>query len=164
MIFGSAPSALDRWWSLRGSPLPRCNFVLHLWSWLPHETTLHIKKTLRASPRSVALRLRAEQIASSGFLGHSLRNFSSQEPTSGRTVSSVVLRRTVPAHLYASPSLHSICIGPASAANAGGFLQVALPKACQSTLLPSFPSVKRASGKALRLLASSPACQAGGRK
>ena len=27
---------LDRWWSSRGSPLPRCNFVLHLWS-PPHE-------------------------------------------------------------------------------------------------------------------------------
>src|SRR6516225_6739201 len=30
--------------------------------------------------------------------------------------SAVVLRRTTPAHLYATPPLHSICIGPASAA------------------------------------------------
>ncbi|MFY9529172.1 MAG: hypothetical protein WAR24_09690 [Candidatus Acidiferrales bacterium] len=74
LIFGSAPSVLDRWWSSKGSPLPRYNFVLHLWSPLPHETTLHSNKTLRASPRSVTLRLIAEPISSSGFLRHSLRN------------------------------------------------------------------------------------------
>src|ERR1700730_2866956 len=32
-------------------------------------------------------------------------------------------------HLYAGPPLHSISIGPASAANAGGFLQVVESKA-----------------------------------
>ena len=74
VIFGSVPSVLDRWWSSRGSPLPRWNFVLHLGAALPYETTLHRKKTLCASPRSVALRLIAEQISSSGFLTHSLRN------------------------------------------------------------------------------------------
>ena len=42
---------------------------------------------------------------------------------------SAVLRRTVPAHLDAGPSLHSISIRPASAANAGGFLQVVESKA-----------------------------------
>ena len=72
-IFGSAPSVLDRWWSSRGSPLPRCNFVLHLWS-PPHETTLNVTNTLRLSARSVASRLIAEQIPSSGFLRHSLHN------------------------------------------------------------------------------------------
>jgi len=54
--------------------LPRLNqipHVLHLGAALPHETTLHSKKTLRASPRSVALRLIAEQTSSSGFLKHS---------------------------------------------------------------------------------------------
>jgi hypothetical protein len=54
-IFGSAPSVLDRWWSSRGSLLPRCNFVLHLWS-PPHETTLNVTNTLRLSARSVASR------------------------------------------------------------------------------------------------------------
>src|ERR1700694_4449764 len=67
LIFGSAPSVLDRWWSSKDSPLPRYNFVLHLWSPLPHETTLHSNKTLRASPRSVTLRLIAEPISSSFF-------------------------------------------------------------------------------------------------
>src|ERR1700676_2450043 len=74
VIFGSAPSVLDQWSSLRGSPLPRCNFVLHLWAPLPHETTLHIQKILRALPRSVALRLIAEQISSSGSLSYSPGN------------------------------------------------------------------------------------------
>src|SRR5712664_4966615 len=57
VIFGSAPSVLDRWWSSRGSPLPRCNFVLHPGAALPHETTLHSKKTcvLRHDPSLFAL-------------------------------------------------------------------------------------------------------------
>jgi hypothetical protein len=37
-----------------------------------------------------------------------------------------------------------------------GLLQVALPKARQTTLLLSYPSRKRASGKALRLLGREP--------
>src|SRR5712691_12081476 len=74
LIFGSAPSVLDRWWSSRDSPLPKCNFVLHRWSPLPHETTHHIKKTLRASPRSLVVRLIAQQICFSGFFGPSLRD------------------------------------------------------------------------------------------
>src|SRR5712664_299267 len=57
VIFGSAPSVLNRWWSSRGSPLPRCNFVLHPGAALPHETTLHSKKTcvLRHDPSLFAL-------------------------------------------------------------------------------------------------------------
>src|SRR6266403_320423 len=46
-IFGLAPSVVGRWRSSRGSPLSRCNFVLHLRAASPHETTLHSKKTLR---------------------------------------------------------------------------------------------------------------------
>jgi hypothetical protein len=84
LIFGSAPSVLDRWWSSRDSRLPKCNFVLHRWSPLPHETTISINKTLRASPRSVVARLIAEQICSSGFLGASLRDISSNNLRSGR--------------------------------------------------------------------------------
>ena len=56
-IFGSAPSVQDRWWSSRDSGLSSYNFVLHLCSPLPHETTLHIQKTSRASPRWFALSL-----------------------------------------------------------------------------------------------------------
>src|SRR6267143_1287044 len=85
-IFGSAPSVLDRWWSSRDSRLPKCNFVLHLWSPLSHETTPHTKKTLGASPRSVVVRLIAERISSSGFLGGSLCDIFSQKPVFGRAV------------------------------------------------------------------------------
>ena len=50
MIFGSAQSAVDRWWSSKDLPLPKSNSVLHQsWSRLPHETTLHNAKPLRAS-------------------------------------------------------------------------------------------------------------------
>src|SRR5216683_1263912 len=55
-------------------------------------------------------------------------------------------------HLDAGPSLHSISIGPASAANAGGFLQVVESKArTYATLCARLPP--RASDSTLRLLA-----------
>jgi hypothetical protein len=144
---------LDRCWSSRGSRLPRCSFDLHPWSPLPHETTLHIKKTLRASPRSVALRLITGQICSSGFLRGSLCNTFSHKPGSGRTVSSVVLRCTVPAHLDANPSLHSISIGPVSAARAASFKSL-YRKRAGATRSRHPPRGKRASDKALRLIGS----------
>ena len=140
VIFGAALSVLDRWSSSRDSRLPRYNFVLHLWSPPPHDTTLYTKKTLRASSRSVVLRLIAEQISSSSFLRHSLHNILSKSPASNPTLSAAELRHTVSTHLDASSSLYSICIGPASAANPRGFPQVALPKARQSTLLSSSTS------------------------
>jgi hypothetical protein len=84
VIFGSAPSVLDRWWSSRDSRPARSSFVLHLRSPPPHETTHHIKKALRASSRSVAVRLIAEQICSSGFFGASLRDIFSNNLRSGR--------------------------------------------------------------------------------
>src|SRR2546421_11023292 len=86
LIFGSAPSVLDRWWSSRGSQLPKCNFVLHRWSPLPHETTLSINKILRASPRPVVVRLITEQIRSFGFLSGSLCDIFSKKTLSGRAV------------------------------------------------------------------------------
>src|SRR5467141_1461203 len=86
LIFGSAPSVLDRWWSSRGSQLPKCNFVLHRWSPLPHETTLSINKILRASPRPVVVRLITEQICSFGFLSGSLCDIFSKKTLSGRAV------------------------------------------------------------------------------
>jgi hypothetical protein len=54
--------ALDRWWSSRDSPLPKYSFVLHPWSLSPHETTISIKKTLRALARSIAVCLVAEHM------------------------------------------------------------------------------------------------------
>ena len=47
----------------------------------------------------------------------------------------------------------------APAPNAGGFLQVTLPKARQSILLPSPLSGKRASDEALRLIRRNPGCE-----
>jgi len=40
-----------------------------------------------------------------------------------------LLRHTTSAHLYIASAFHSIPIGPASTATAGGFLQVAVSKA-----------------------------------
>jgi hypothetical protein len=79
------------------------------------KTTLSINKILRAS-RSVVVRLIAEQTCSFGFLSGSLCDIFSKKTVFGRAVRSAVLRRTVSAHLGAKPSLHSICIGLASAA------------------------------------------------
>jgi hypothetical protein len=104
----------------------KSNFVPHRWSPLPHETTLSINKILRASPRSVVVRLIAEQICACDFLSGWLNDIFSKKTVSGRAVESAVLRRTVSAHRNANPSLHSICIGPASAAGrppSNGFIE-----------------------------------------
>jgi hypothetical protein len=80
-------------------------------------------RILRASRAgSVSLRLNAEQNPFSSFLSEAFTIFSHgrQLPTS-----SAVLSRTVSATLYTAPFLHSISIGPASAANTGGFLLTA---------------------------------------
>ena len=136
LIFGSAPSVLDRWWSSRDSRLPRCNFVLHRWSPLPHETTLFTNKILRASPRSVVVRFITKQICSSRFLSGSLCHLCSQKLRSERAERSTVLRSTVPAHPDANPSLHSICIGPASAARAAPFKSMYRKRARASRFHP----------------------------
>src|SRR5712692_1048721 len=137
-IFGSAPSVLDRWWSSKGSPPPRFTFVLRpSWPLLPHETTLHSANTLRASARSVVLRLVAEQISSSHFVMLSIRGHLALPEVSPRSVLPSALCGVAPSRLNNALPLNSNCIGSASAANAGGFLQVAVSKARQSTLLPS---------------------------
>jgi hypothetical protein len=64
----------------------KSNFVSHRWSPLPHETTLSINKILRASPRSVVVRLIAEQICSFSFLSGSLCDIFSKKTVSGRAV------------------------------------------------------------------------------
>src|ERR1700692_3111063 len=152
-IFGSAPSVQDRWWSSRDSRLPTYNFVLHRWSPPPHETTLHIQKTVRASPRSVVVRLIAEQTSSSGFLAGSLRDIFSHQPPSGRAVGSDVLGRTVPAHLHTNSYLHSISIGPAFAARAASSKSLYRKRArAPSSRYPLRRT--RASDKALRLFRS----------
>src|SRR5258708_12575399 len=67
LIFGSAPSVLDRWWSSRDSRLPKCNFFLHHWSPLPHEPTLSINKFLLPSPPPLLVHLFSHQPFSSPF-------------------------------------------------------------------------------------------------
>ena len=115
--FGAAPSVVDRWWSSRGSSLPKFNFVLHHWSPLPHETTLSSSNPSHASACSVPLRLASEQISSSNLLSvvSAILSRASQLPKS-----SVVLYRTVSAIFNAAVSSHSISKGPASAATTGG--------------------------------------------
>src|SRR5580700_3426850 len=142
LIFGSAPSVLDRWWSSRESRLPKYNFVLHRWSPLPHETTLSTNKILRASPRSVVVRLIAEQICSSRFLSGLLCHICSQKLRSQRAERSTVLRATVPAPPDANPSLHSICIGPASAARAASFKRLNRTRAEHRACLHAFAKTR----------------------
>src|ERR1700730_4063216 len=148
------PSVLDRWSSSRDSRLPKCNFVLHRWSPLPHETTLSINKILRASPRSLVVRFMAEQIRSSDFLGGSLCHIYSQAPGSDRAEWSTVLRFTVSAHPDANPSLHSISIGPASAAPAASFKRLYRTRAEHRVQLRALE--KRASDKALTFVGTNP--------
>src|ERR1019366_9198974 len=98
-LFGSVPSVLGLWSSSRDLLLPRSNFVLPpFWPRLPHESAAHNTKALRALPRSVPLRLAAEQIASSRFSTLSVYDRFALLPTPGRAVLSSVLRRTAPAH------------------------------------------------------------------
>ena len=109
-IFGAAPSVLGRWSSSRDSRLPRCNFVLHLWSRLAHERTLRITKTLRASTRLVALCFVAEQISFSCFTKLFVRDYFALLPAPTHALLSSTLRCTASTHLNAAPSLHSIPI------------------------------------------------------
>ena len=59
-IFGLAPNAVARCWSSKDLRLRRSSSVLHRPRMLsPHETTVHITKSLRASARSLSLSLLA---------------------------------------------------------------------------------------------------------
>src|SRR6267154_3605944 len=119
--FGAAPSVVDRWWSSKGSPLQKSNFVLHRCS-LPHETTLSNSNPSRVSACSLPLRLAAQQISSSRLLGalYAILCRPSQP-----LLSSAMLYRTISATLHTAVSSHSISIGPASAATTSGFLLAA---------------------------------------
>src|ERR1700682_1431405 len=104
-LLGSAPSVVGRWWSSKDLLLPRSNSVLHRsWSRLPHESAVHNTKTLRASSRSVPLRLAAEPISSFRFSTLSPSDDFAFLPALGRAVSTSALRRIAPAHLDTSPS------------------------------------------------------------
>jgi hypothetical protein len=60
-VSGVAPSVVDRWWSSKGLPPQKSNFVLHRCSLLSHETLLPNPNPSRLSACSVSLRLNAEQ-------------------------------------------------------------------------------------------------------
>jgi Transposase zinc-binding domain len=104
-LFGSAPPVVGQWWFSKDLLLPRSTSVLHRsWSRLPHETTVHNTKTLRASPRSVPLRLAAEPISSFRFSPPLASDRFALLPALGREVSSSALRRIALAHLDTVPS------------------------------------------------------------
>jgi hypothetical protein len=83
---------------------------------LPHDTTIHTTKPLRASARSTSVCLAVLQTWSFQLLQPSLRDSLLFYPTQRHCVLSFALRRTTPTHLDTTPPFHSIPIGPASAA------------------------------------------------
>jgi hypothetical protein len=121
-VFGVVPSVVDRWWSPKGLPLQKSNFVLHRCSLLPHETPLSNPHPARLSACSVSLRLNAQQNSILNFLSASSTLLSCPSPF---PASSAPLYRTVSATLHTAVSSHSISIGPASAATPSGFLLAA---------------------------------------
>src|SRR5258707_9002867 len=115
-LFGAAPSVADRWRSSNDLPLLNSNSVLHhCRSLLPHETA---RPQLENSARFTALRSRppcSRRDPAARPLSHRLRP-SILAPTRSPTSSAAYV--PTPANFNTSPSLHSICICPASAAPA----------------------------------------------
>src|SRR5258708_3812404 len=104
-LFGFVPNVVGRWWSSKDLLLRRSNYVHHRsWSRLPHEAAVHNTKTLRASSRSVPLRLAAEPISSFRFSRLSVSDRFVLLPDLRHAVSSSALRRIAPLHLDTSPS------------------------------------------------------------
>src|SRR6267143_2170221 len=132
-IFGAVLNVLAPWWSSNDSLPPKSSFVLHLFrSALPHENTIDITNVLGVSAPAVLLRLLGQQISSSRFSRSSTVSKLASPTNVPLPTSSVVPPRADPAHLYTAPPIHSIPIGPASAATTGGFVQTALSKARRS--------------------------------
>jgi hypothetical protein len=74
-----------------------------------------------------------DEIPYSNFSTHSVGNRFALLPTRRRLGLSSALRRTAQRQLNTALSLHSICIGPASAATTGGLVQTALSNARRAT-------------------------------
>jgi len=92
LIFGSAPSVLDRWWRLTAAEMQlRSPPLVTAAAW---NNSVH--KILRASPRSVVVRLIAEQICSSGFLGGSLCHIFSENHAPNDLLCSASQSRRIP--------------------------------------------------------------------
>ena len=142
-LFGSVPSVVGRWWSSRDSLLPKSNSVLHRSrSRLPHETTLiqhHENFACFGALRLLCvLPPNKSLLPASPTLSSAAHSFVIRQLSVPRVVccaSAAPPRRTS----HATPPLHSICIGPASAATTGGFLQVVVSKAREHAVLVRAP-------------------------
>src|SRR5208337_916231 len=128
-IFGAAPSVMAQWRSSKGLRLPKCDFVLHRWSWPLHENSLSNSNPSRAPARSVPVCFAANEILYFNFSAHSLGHRFALLPTLRRVGLSSALRSTARQQLKTALSLHSISIGPASVATTGGLVQTALSNA-----------------------------------
>src|SRR5260370_31082159 len=89
---------------------------------------------LRTSRHLLQLR-----ISFSSFFDHLLHHPFSQQPASALIPLRVALCGTASAQFDAAPSHHGICIVSASAAIAGGFVQVVVSKAREHTVLVQTP-------------------------
>ena len=105
VIFGYAQNAVHRCRSSQGLRLPKSNFVLLL-PWSPHETTLYSTNPLRASARSVSLRIAVLQTRAFYFLKASLHESLARSSTFHLSLSTVVFSRAAPAHLDTAPTLN----------------------------------------------------------
>ena len=135
-IFGAVLNVLAPWSSSNGSLPLKSSSVLHLFrSALPHENTIDITNVLGVSAPAALLHLLGQQISPSRFSRSSKVSKLASPTTVPLPISSAVLRRADPAHLRTAPPIHSIPIGPASAATTRGFVQTALSQARRSITL-----------------------------
>src|ERR1039458_7176055 len=118
-LFGVAPSAADRWLSSNDFPRLKSNSALHHgWSRLRLETA---RPQIANSARFPALCPRPPGSWPDPYFAPSVRPFSiiDPPPTCSPTFSSPPCY--LPPNFNTSPSPHSICITPASAAPAASF-------------------------------------------
>ncbi len=83
---------------------------------MPHETTINITKSLRVWARAISLCFVLLQTLSFSLLLPSFHGTIALHPPKLLLALSLLLRHTTPAHIYTTPSFHSIPIGPASLA------------------------------------------------
>jgi hypothetical protein len=142
LLSGFAPSALGRWRSSSGLRLPKSHSALHLSrSQLPHETAIHITKSLRVPARAISLCFAVLHIWPFPLLQSLFPGGLALHPTQEHPPMSAAPQGNSPTHLDNIPTSHSIPIGPASAATTDDFLQVAVSKARRSTLPSHHPAV-----------------------
>ena len=142
VISGFAPSAVARWRPSSGLLPPKSHSALHLFrSQLPHETTIHITKSLPVPARAISLCFAVLHIWPFPLFQSLFPRGLAFHPTQERPPLSAAPQGNIPTQLDTTPPSDSIPIGPASAAITDGFLQVAVSKARPSTLPSHHPSV-----------------------